>query len=381
MTETIPVNKEILVWARQSMGLTIDDVAKKLDKEKDVIISWESGLSAPTYPQLEKLAYQLYKRPVAVFFFPSIPKESSPKTDFRTLPGTITDTLSPDIIKLYRKAKVYQINLKQLYEEKSPDSILTKYFTVDEDTEISLLCREIRNYLEIPIHDQFSWKSYDIAFKNWRNALETKGIYIFKDAFQNNNYSGFCVYDEEYPVIYINNSMAISRQIFTLFHELCHLLFHAGGIDFINSDVIANTDNKYKYYEVKCNEFAGEFLLPDDVFNHEHLSVDESNIEKLAKKYLVSKEVVLRKFLNKSIIDKNIYSNKVNEWYEESLIQKSKKPSTGHYYNTQKAYLGDNYISLVFSKYYQNKIQLDKVSDYLNVKVKNISTFEHFAFK
>ncbi len=381
MTETIPVNKEILVWARQSMGLTVDDVAKKLDKEKDVILSWESGLSTPTYPQLEKLAYQLYKRPVAVFFFPSVPKESSPKTDFRTLPGTITDTLSPDIIKLYRKAKVYQINLKQLYEEKSPDSILTKHFTVDENTDITLLCREIRNYLEISIHDQFSWKSYDIAFKNWRNALESKGIFVFKDAFQNNNYSGFCVYDEEYPVIYINNSMAVSRQIFTLFHELCHLLFHAGGIDFINSDLIVYTDKKYQNYEVKCNEFAGEFLIPNDVFKQEYLSVDDSNIEKLAKKYLVSKEVVLRKFLNKSIIDQNIYSNKVNEWYEESLIQKSKKLSTGHYYNTQKVYLGENYINIVFSKYYQNKIQLDKVADYLNVKVKNISTFEHFAFK
>ena len=244
-----------------------------------------------------------------------------------------------------------------------------------------ILCREIRNYLGISIYDQFSWKSYEVAFKNWRNALENKGIFVFKDAFQNSDYSGFCVYDLEYPVIYINNSVAISRQVFTLFHELCHLLFHAGGIDFINSDLIEYTDKIYQNYEVKCNEFAGEFLIPNDIFNQENLSVENYNIEKLAKKYLVSKEVVLRKFLNKSIIDRNFYLNKVNEWYEETLNQKSKKPSSGHYYNTQKAYLGDNYINQVFSKYYQNKIQIDKVADYLNIKVKNISTFEHFAFK
>ena len=43
MADMIPVNKEILVWARQSMGLSVDDVAKKLKKEIDVISSWESG--------------------------------------------------------------------------------------------------------------------------------------------------------------------------------------------------------------------------------------------------------------------------------------------------------------------------------------------------
>lgn len=381
MKEAIPVNKEILIWARESMGLSVGDVAQKIHKEKDVILSWESGLSAPNYAQLEKLAYKVYKRPIAVFFFPSIPEEPSPKTDFRTLPGTITETLSPDIIKLYRKAKVYQMNLKQLYEVKSPGTILTKHFKVDENTDIALLCREIRNYLEIPVFEQFTWKSYEEAFKNWRNALESNGIYVFKDAFQNDDYSGFCVYDEEYPVIYINNSMAIFRQIFTLFHELYHLLLHAGGIDFINSDSIDYAEKKYRRYEVKCNEFAGEFLMPDEIFNQEFLSVEESNIEKLAKKYLVSKEVVLRKFLNNSIIDHAVYSTKVNQWYDELLTKKIKKSNSGHYYNTQKAYLGDNYINLVFSKYYQNKIQIDKVADYLNVKVKNIPTFEHFAFK
>ena len=37
-------------------------------------------LSTPTYSQLEQMAYKIYKRPVAVFF-PSVPKEPSPKTD------------------------------------------------------------------------------------------------------------------------------------------------------------------------------------------------------------------------------------------------------------------------------------------------------------
>ena len=62
-------------------------------------------------------------------------------------------------------------------------------------------------------------------------------------------------------------------------------------------------------------------------------------------------------------------------------LKKSKAESKGgHYYYTQKAYLGDTYINIAFRKYYQEKITIENLSDYLNIKVKNISSFEHYAF-
>ncbi len=75
MKEKIPVNPQVLKWARTSKGLTESNVAKKLRKPVETIKEWESGQSAPTYLTLEKMAYELYKRPVAVFFFPCIPQE------------------------------------------------------------------------------------------------------------------------------------------------------------------------------------------------------------------------------------------------------------------------------------------------------------------
>jgi len=47
----------------------------------------------------------------------------------------------------------------------------------------------------------------------------------------------------------------------------------------------------------------------------------------------------------------------------------------------QKAYLGENYIQLAYRKYYQHKINDNQLSDYLNIKVKNIPNFEHFMSK
>ena len=69
-------------------------------------------------------------------------------------------------------------------------------------------------------------------------------------------FSGFCLYDETFPVIYVNNSSSKTRQIFTLFHELAHLLFQTSGIDTISSDYIDRLGGKEKSIEVFCNTFA-----------------------------------------------------------------------------------------------------------------------------
>ena len=62
------------------------EVAFKIGKDIDTIMSWGSGDNSPTYIQLEKLAYKVYKRPLALFFFPEPPDEEMPQQSFRTLP-------------------------------------------------------------------------------------------------------------------------------------------------------------------------------------------------------------------------------------------------------------------------------------------------------
>ncbi|MCX6580020.1 MAG: helix-turn-helix transcriptional regulator [Candidatus Aminicenantes bacterium] len=177
MKEQIPVNPEVLKWARITMGLTETAVAQKLNKPIETIKDWESGRAAPTYPTLEKMAYDLYKRPVAVFFFPSIPQEDGQKVDLRTLPDEIIETLPPEIIKMYRKAKVFQINLAELYEGKKPvaDDFLLKY-KMSLSTDIKTLVKKLRVELDITKDTPSHWKNYDSAFEGWRSLLESRGV-------------------------------------------------------------------------------------------------------------------------------------------------------------------------------------------------------------
>jgi hypothetical protein len=45
--EGIPVNKELISWARKRAGLTLAEAAEKFAQ----IAAWEEGASSPSYPQ------------------------------------------------------------------------------------------------------------------------------------------------------------------------------------------------------------------------------------------------------------------------------------------------------------------------------------------
>ena len=72
MSDPIPVNPDVLRWARDSMRLSLEEVAGRMNKRVSDIEAWERGDESPTYIQLERLAYDIYKRPVALFFFPDV---------------------------------------------------------------------------------------------------------------------------------------------------------------------------------------------------------------------------------------------------------------------------------------------------------------------
>src|SRR5262249_25768787 len=163
--------------------------------------------TAPTYGQLEKLAYQLYKRPLAVFFFPEPPVEADPKTEFRLLPDFERESLEPDTLFAARQAMSVQESLRELTGGRNPaDSILLREVDARRFRSLESLCARVREQLGVTLERQMSWGSLVRAFKEWRAAIERKGIFVFKRSFKQKDISGFCLYDGAFPVIYINNS-------------------------------------------------------------------------------------------------------------------------------------------------------------------------------
>jgi Zn-dependent peptidase ImmA (M78 family)/transcriptional regulator with XRE-family HTH domain len=379
----IPVNPVMLRWARETAGLSYSDVARVLKRKSvkdNTVEAWERGVDSPSYSLLERLAYTVYKRPLAVFFFPEPPVELSAKESFRTLPAIEIQKLAPRVYHLVRSALAMQINLVELCEEVNPSvSPILRNLNFRAADSIIEMVKESRRQLGITLETQSSWRDTDEALKNWRTAFEEAGIYVFKDAFHLPQLSGFCLYDSEFPIIYVNNSTPASRQIFTLFHELGHLLFGTGGVDTRLEDYVRFLKGDAKLIEVKCNAFAEEFLVPESHFGlaSRGLEATEPNIESLANRYHVSREVILRRFLELGRISKSEYSRFADKW-KASL---TKKKGGGYYYNNQQAYLGRRYLELAFSRYYQGKISFGQLADYLGVKAKSVPGMEAIVLK
>ena len=378
MKEKIPVTQEVLRWARLTMGLSVDEVARKMGKDINTIVEWENGKDTPTYVQLEKLAYQIYKRPLAIFFFPHPPEEETPKQSFRTLPEQEIETLSPQVHYLLRQARVMKINLSELNAGVNPaEKNIIQDLSFNPDIPATEIASRVRKYLNVDLKRQFSWSNVDLALKEWRNHIDLHGVYIFKEAFKDDILSGFCVYDKIFPIIYINNSKPKTRQIFSIFHELCHLLLKTGGIDTRYDNYIKYLKGDDKKIEILCNRFAGEFLVPDFDFDFRisDIDINDTSIENLAFKYKVSREVILRKLFDRNLVDQDYYNKKANQWTDE--IKPKQTGGGGDYYATKKAYLGEKYIELAFSNYYKNKISVDQLADYVGVTTRNISGVEH----
>jgi len=253
------VNPNIIQWARERARYSLESVAVKFKKDVSVIEKWESGEDFPTYSQLEKLA-EIYKRPLALFFFPEPPLEAEEKQEFRTLPD------AADTIYALRQAKAMQLSLQEINNGINPSTKkIFQDIAVSSSDDLRRLAEQIRNYLNVTLEEQLTWNDQETALKKWRSAVEEAGIFIFKRSFKQREISGFCLIDIEFPIIYINNSTEKSRQIFTIFHELAHILLQTNGITKSDDRYINSLQGENKYIEIFCNKFAAEFLLPNHV--------------------------------------------------------------------------------------------------------------------
>lgn len=367
----MPVNKDVIVWARKRAGLTLEQAAKKFAH----IAAWEAGKALPSYPQLENLAEE-FKLPVAAFFFPNEPKVPPIRQSFRTLPDEEFDQIPPKIRFLLHKAQALQINLSELTDGRNPAGrLITRDLQFNLNAPIGFLASRVRAYLGIGLAEQEQWADSDAALKAWRDAIQRVGIFVFKDAFRVDGYSGFSLYDNEFPVIYVNNSDTKTRQSFTLFHELAHLLFHTSGIDTQEDRYIPALPAEARRIEVVCNQFAAEFLLPTAAFQNVMQGRDRSRetAELIAEQYHVSRESVYRRFLDQGWVGQAEYEAAAREW----AGQKG-EGGGGDYYRNQIAYLGRDYIALALQQYHRNRFDEAQLAEYLNVSARNVGTLEEY---
>ncbi|MCY4183965.1 MAG: hypothetical protein OXD45_01425 [Rhodobacteraceae bacterium] len=96
----------------------------------------------------------------------------------------------------------------------------------------------------------------------------------------------------------------------------------------------------------------------------------------MAIKFSFGREVIYRKFLNQKLIPQEQYNTKTKQW-----ITENSKGDGEDYFNSKLTYLGEEYVSLAFQRYYQNINDYNQLSDYPDMKPKNVSRLEELLSK
>ena len=291
--------------------------------------------------------------------------------------------MEPDTWLAIRQARARQLDLAELapFDVTSERLIVRDLADSATPATADTLAATARDYLKVSLNDQMGWKSVEDALNNWRDAVQSAGIWVFKRRFKQKDVAGFCLHDSQRPLVYLNNGQPKVRQIFTLFHELAHLLFEFNHLE--RSDIgyyLDSLDGYDRDVEIACNRFAGEFLVPTSHFREfagplVAAGLNDDILNRLARRYGVSREVALRKCLNQAWIDQRLYNEKVQEWTNQGF-NNPEAGGGGDYYANQGTYLGTKYTALAFRGYYQGAYDIDQLSEYLDIKATNIAGLE-----
>lgn len=375
----VDVNPKVLEWAREKSGYALDTLPEAM---RDNVKKWESGTVLPTWNQLIQLGH-IYRRPSAFFLMSEPPNDPKDDTiDCRAL-NEMTATKSPNLVYEIRRAKERRhiaLNLMESFGIR-----VNPFELFMEEKDPIVFAEYIRKRVGITVEDQFSWSSDRyVAFREWKKAIENLDVLIFEtENVETDEIRGFCLSKEKYPIIVLNGKDSVNGRIFTLIHELVHLIRRNSAL----------CDLKWKDRdEIFCNRVAGEFLVPEDdllndkiVLSNNGLEWEDEDIRRLSHKFKVSREVILRRLLIFGRTSNNFYEKKRDEWFEEFIEKKERKreklreknrnnQSTGIYQPPIIAkYNGSSFTRLVLSAYENGFITPVKFSDYMGgIKLKHI---------
>jgi Zn-dependent peptidase ImmA (M78 family) len=346
----VNINPKVLEWARREAGYTVPEIAKSLDIEPERYENWEAKGTEIPWGKLKQIS-KCYKRQLAVFFLPKAPPDTPTPKDHRNLKLSKSGISKEMLLAIRRAHKYLNISTSIMGQ----DYWKSKYAWLAEDQSTG----QLRNRLGISITDQQAFKYTSEAFKAWRSSFEANlGIFVFQFSLPFEEVQAFCVSDTPPLGIVLNSSHSYAGRIFSLFHELSHILKAQSGICYPD-DLDTN-----QTLEFSCNEFAGRFLVPD-----EHVLV-ASTLKELryhSKRLNVSMEVILRRNLELSHISKNRFFELLRE------IRNLPKPKKGggpaSVFEKAQATRGQMFYNLVVQAFQTNRLDYNTAADALGLKL------------
>lgn len=356
INEAMPrINPQILTWARESAGLSLEDAARAIGLSGGNAIlrleGMETGKSDPTRPQLLKMA-ERYRRPLLTFYLPAPPAAGERTHDFRTLPER--EAGSEAIVEaLVRNVKARQALVRDALEDAEEDEPLPFVGSIKPVQGADALADMMANVLTFDRAAYRSARTMDDAFRILREAVEAAGVYVLLMGNLGHHttnlspgvFRGMALADPVAPFIVVNETDARSAWPFTLLHELGHIFLGESGISGYDGD---------QAIERLCDDAAARFLLDRDELRQVTIRGAEfddliDEIGTFANGRKVSRKMVAYNMLRTGLINLAIYRQLAGRFDEDRLEFSQRASASGapDYYVVRRHRVGQGLIRLV----------------------------------
>jgi Zn-dependent peptidase ImmA (M78 family) len=382
------VNPDILIWARETAGLTLEQAVRKLSINSsksmtgaEKLDAYEKGILSPSRPMLLKMSQQ-YRRPLVAFYMKNVPVQGTRPEDFRNIPDR--DPNSDVLISvLVRNVRARQSAIKEiLVDDESPPLEFVASKSVKSGPEAVL--KSIIDITGIK-REEFRAKSTpELAFAYLRAKAEAVGVFVLlignlgshHTAIDAEAFRGFALADEIAPFVVVNDQDARTAWSFTLIHELAHIWLGASGI----SGKVSEAE-----IEKFCNTVANRFFLSDveletlEITKDASLQETISKIADFAKKRHISGSMVAYALVRKGIITLEVWRAITRyfaaQWRKSRDAQKDReKESTGpNYYVVRRHRLGRALMHTVSRALSEGTLSPTRASQILGVKPRSVS--------
>jgi len=369
------LNPEMLEWARNWRGLSIEYVAEKFKKTPNQIRAWELNEASPTVKQARKLAV-LYERSFPEFFLPSPPALPEVKTlpDFRLHKDVLDAAHEHDAERLQQWANAQRESAIDLFQELgeavpqiNPDIFATLRTNPEQ------AATNARQIIDFGEDDQFRLtksRAYTLP-SILRDKLEVAGILTLRNSeMKNYGIRGMCIAEFPLPAIVVNNE-APTAQAFTIAHELGHILLKESGVTGPRSrDYEGIPEEKW------CDQFAAAFLMPKPMIqasfgerpSQPRNDISDEELATIAAQFRVSPHAMLIRLVHLDYISSRYYWGIKKPLFDEQ--EKSAKSfGRSKYYGTRyRSQLGELYTGLVMEAWSSGRITNHNAAQYMGIK-------------
>lgn len=381
-----PATPAVLVWARQSASMELEEVAARFNTHTmtpERVASWEAGEDQPSIAQLRRLS-EFYKRPLAVFFLPEAPREFPVPRDFRRVVGQSSGRMSSALRFELRTAQERRDAALRFYEDLEEEPpVFALAGTMREAP--ATLAKRAREALGFSIDQQFAWRDQYEAMRNWKNQIESLGVLVFQvSGLPSSEMRGFSIAEMPLPVMGINRGETPRARIFSMMHELTHLMVRKGGMcDFSEDDDMPPESRKI---EVFCNAVASEILAPATIFLAQNeIALRErrpqewgdDTIKTLGNRFNVSRDFIVRRLLDHGYCTPAFYREKRELYFQQFLANRASSTAIeAERGKRQQRILGDAFVRLTIDTYRNGHMTLSDLLGHLQIKAKHLHQLE-----